>query len=89
MSNTEPPAAPSAASSGPATAAEMWELHRAVAAHLLDALNRGPVKASMLDVCRAFLRDNNINVPSQDARGLLRGLAALEDAARFPFKVEE
>lgn len=87
MSDTTDTPAPS----GPATADEMQELHRALLNALLWTMRNTPpskLKATTLEVLRAFLKDNHVNVPSQDTRGLLRGLESLQDASRFPFKHE-
>lgn len=77
---------------GPATADEMQELHRALLNALLWVMrNKHPseIRATTLDVIRAFLKDNRVNVPSQGTGGLLRGLESLQDSARFPFKHEQ
>lgn len=88
---TNNPEAETPTGTGPATVAEMRELHRALLNALLWTMRNTPpnkLKATTLEVLRAFLKDNGVVAPSQDAHGLLRGLESLQDTARFPFKCE-
>lgn len=68
---------------GAASVKTLWKLHQAITEHLLEALKRPPVRASLLAVCRDFLRDNGVD--ARGAGGLMEGLEGLQAAAKFPF----
>lgn len=72
---------------GPASRAELWEMHRLVAKRLMENLKGEKVRASMLDTARAFLRDNGI-YKSAGAGELMRDLASLQQDTKFPFDLE-
>ncbi len=66
-----------------ASQAQLWALWQAVAKTLLDQLNTaqpGEVKASLINVARAFLADNGIVVGgAHDPRQTRDGLSQLLD----------
>ncbi len=68
----------------PASVARLWELHAELTEHLLAALKRQPVRASLLAVVRDFLRDSNIQARPGTA-GLMEGLEGLQAAVKYPF----
>ena len=70
-----------------ASQAMLWELWRAVAKTLLDQLTKEEVKASLINVARAFLADNGIVVggvhdPQQTRDELSRLMDTIPDFDR-------
>lgn len=78
--------------SDPQTAAkasreELHEIHRLMCRNLLDYLQNTPqdkIRASMIDVIRAFLKDNNITKNLGAAKDVSQSLSELSDMA-VPF----
>jgi hypothetical protein len=64
--------------------AQLWQLYDAVLKRLMDEVaGDGPVKASMLDVARSFLKDANVTARTRPS--VKRGLAGLAALRALPF----
>lgn len=66
---------------------ELHEIHRLMSRNLLEYLQNTPadkIRASMIDVIRAFLKDNNITKNLSSAKDVSLSLNELSDMA-VPF----
>ena len=67
--------------------AKLWALYDAVLKRLMEEVTGdGPVKASMLDVARSFLKDANITARTRS--NVKRGLAGLMALRALPFDTD-